>query len=70
MNLLPLAPVECNDIIERVMFMTTKYVYSPESCISYCLYVNLSASARAWKEYTYTLTSIARARGHKHSCVT
>ena len=28
MNLLPLVPVECNDIIERVMFMTTKYVYS------------------------------------------
>ena len=28
MNLLPLVPVECNDIIERVTFMTTKYMYS------------------------------------------
>ena len=32
MNLLPLVTVECNDIIERVTFMATKYayVYSPE----------------------------------------
>ena len=41
MNVLRLVPVpvrtyvhvymECNDIIERVTFMTTKYAYSPES---------------------------------------
>ena len=30
MNLLLLVPVECNDIIKHVMFMTTKYAYSPE----------------------------------------
>ena len=28
MNLLPLVPVECNDITEHVTFMTTKYAYS------------------------------------------
>ena len=57
MNLHPLVPVECNDIIECVTFMTTKYVYSPESCISI---------SQAWKEYT--LTNIARTRSRAFLC--
>ena len=57
MNLLPLVPVECNDIIERMTFMTTKYAYSPESRISI---------SRAWKEYT--LANIARVRSRAFLC--
>ena len=56
MNLLPLVPVECNDIIKRVTFMTTKYAYSPESI------------SQAWKEYTLDLTNTVRALSQAFLC--
>ena len=62
MNLLPLVPgpVECNDIIERVTFMTTKYAYSPE----------LNRAYRSRGCVRNGLEQTLRARGREHSCVT